>query len=75
MMTNSNRYSDNRSVTDRPLATRPLAKIRADKATRRKREIALLLVSLCIVIASVVLREPFLILVSIFPALASFGQR
>jgi hypothetical protein len=64
MATQTNRASDNRL----------LAKVRADKATRRRREIALLLASLGLVIGAFVFQEPFLILISVFPALASYSQ-
>jgi hypothetical protein len=53
----------------------PVALIKAKKEARRKREIALLLVALGCVVGALVLREPFLVLVSVFPALASYGQR
>jgi hypothetical protein len=52
-----------------------VTKLKARKAARRRREIALLAIASAFVVAALVLREPFLILVSIFPALASFGQR
>lgn len=52
-----------------------VARLRTRKETRRKREIALILLALGFVAAAVVFDEPFLILVSIFPALASYGQR
>jgi hypothetical protein len=65
MATDANRASDNR----------PLARVRANKATRRKREIALLLASLGLAIGAFIFHEPFLILISIFPALASYSQR
>lgn len=52
-----------------------VARIKARKAARRKREIALLLLSLGLAIAAFVFDQPFLILVSVFPALASYGQR
>jgi hypothetical protein len=52
-----------------------VAKIKASKAVRRKREAALLLVALGFAIAAFVFQEPFLILVSVFPALASYSQR
>jgi len=45
------------------------------QAVRRRREIALLALSLGFVLAALLLHEPFLILISIFPALASYGQR
>lgn len=45
------------------------------QAARRRREIALLSIALGFVIAALLLHEPFLILMSIFPALASYGQR
>lgn len=45
------------------------------QAVRRRREIALLAIALGFVIAALLLHEPFLILMSIFPALASYGQR
>jgi hypothetical protein len=45
------------------------------KMVRRRREIALLALSLGFVIAALALHEPFLILISLFPALASYGQR
>lgn len=45
------------------------------KTVRRRREIALLALSLGFVIAALALHEPFLILISLFPALASYGQR
>lgn len=52
-----------------------IARLRTRKETRRKREIALLLLALGFVAAAVVFDEPFLVLASIFPALASYGQR
>ena len=52
-----------------------VVQIKAKKAARRKREIALLLLSLGFAGAAFVLHEPFLILISVFPALASYGQR
>jgi hypothetical protein len=52
-----------------------VAKIRAGKAMRRKREIALLLVALVLAAAALIVREPFLVLISVFPALASYSQR
>ena len=52
-----------------------MARLRARKASRRRREIALLLLSLGFVAAAVAFDEPALILISVFPALASYGQR
>lgn len=52
-----------------------VARIKASKATHRKREIALLAIALGLAAAALVLREPFLVLISVFPALASYGQR
>jgi hypothetical protein len=57
--------------TDNP----SVARIKGNKTARRKREIALLLLSLGIAVAAFVFHEPFLILISVFPALASYGQR
>jgi|GEM_PF-3613737 type II secretory pathway component PulM len=45
------------------------------RAARRRREIALLGLSLALVVAALLLGEPFLILAGLFPALASYGQR
>ena len=64
-MTTSNQPSPN------PL----VARIKARKAARRKREAALLLVALGFAVAAFVFQEPILILVSVFPALASYSQR
>lgn len=52
-----------------------VARIKAKKEARRKREIALLLLSLGFAVAAFVFHEPFLILISVFPALASYSQR
>src|SRR5262249_11325945 len=52
-----------------------IARLKARKETRRKREIALLLLSGVFVLAAFALGEPALILISVFPALASYGQR
>jgi len=52
-----------------------IAKIKASKTTRRKREIALLMASVCLAAAALIFREPFLVLISVFPALASYSQR
>lgn len=58
-----------------PPASRGLARIRDKKAVRRKREIALLALSLCLALSALIFHEPFLILMSVFPALASYSQR
>jgi hypothetical protein len=50
-------------------------RLRARKESRRRREIALLALSLVFVAAAIWLDEPALILISVFPALASYGQR
>jgi len=62
--------STNPSLPD-PIITR----IKASKATRRKREIALLSLSFALAVAALLINEPFLVLISVFPALASYGQR
>ena len=58
-----------------PSASKGLARIRDTKAVRRKREIALLALSLCLAASALIFHEPFLVLVSVFPALASYSQR
>ena len=62
--------STNSSPHD-PIVTR----LKASKATRRRREIALLILAAGLAAAALVLNEPVLVLVSVFPALASYGQR
>jgi hypothetical protein len=52
-----------------------LARIHRAKAKRRKREIALLVLAGALALAALICNEPALILISIFPALASYGQR
>jgi len=52
--------------------TPTVARSRARKEIRRKRELAL---SLAFVAAAIFFDEPALILISVFPALASYGQR
>jgi Na+/H+ antiporter NhaD/arsenite permease-like protein len=69
-MTTASAGSDGHSSTR---AT--IARLKRRKAIRRKREIALLALSFGIVLAAFALGEPFLVLVSLFPALASYGQR
>lgn len=63
-----------RSETRAP-RTPTVARLRTRREIRRKREIALLALSLAFVAAAVVFREPALILIGVFPALASYGQR
>jgi len=58
-----------------PSTSTGLARIRDKKAVRRKREIALLALSLCLAVSALIFHEPFLVLVSVFPALASYSQR
>jgi hypothetical protein len=55
--------------------TPTVARLRARKDMRRKRELALLALALAFVAAAIFFDEPALILVSVFPALASYGQR
>jgi len=55
--------------------TPTVARSRARKEIRRKRELALLALSLAFVAAAIFFDEPALILISVFPALASCGQR
>jgi hypothetical protein len=59
------------SASHEPLVSR----LKASKATRRKREIALLMLSLALVVAALVTGQPALVLLAVFPALASYGQR
>ena len=55
--------------------TPTVARLRARKTLRRRRELALLALALGFVAAAIFFDEPALILVSVFPALASYGQR
>jgi hypothetical protein len=48
---------------------------RARRALRRRIEIALLVVALCLVLAAIAFHKPVLILLSIIPALASHMRR
>ena len=64
-----------RTRANSPSGNPLVARIKASKATRRKREVALLAIALCIAAAALVFREPFLVLISVFPALASYSQR
>ncbi|MET0232187.1 MAG: hypothetical protein ABW186_14730 [Rhodanobacteraceae bacterium] len=59
------------TVSNDPLVSR----LKARKATRRKREIALLALSLVLVVAALAFDQPALVLLAVFPALASYGQR
>jgi len=59
------------TVSKDPLVSR----MKARKATRRKREVALLALSLMLVVAALAFDQPALILLAVFPALASYGQR
>jgi len=58
-------------VANEPLVSRHNAR----KAARRKREIALLALSLALVVAALAFDQAALILLAVFPALASYGQR
>jgi hypothetical protein len=74
------RRSDRRDETVMPstntVANEPLvSRLRARKATRRRREIALLALSLVLVVAALAFDQAALILLAVFPALASYGQR
>jgi len=62
------------STPAEPLS-RIVTELKTRKKSRRKREVALLVIALAFVMAAVIFREPILILVSVFPALASYGQR
>jgi len=52
-----------------------IARLKARKAARRKREIALLVLAFGLAVAALVFDQPVLVLISVFPALASYGQR
>lgn len=54
---------------------RLVSHLKARKAARRKREVALLALSLALVVASLAFDQPALVLLAVFPALASYGQR
>ena len=63
-------------ISTHTASTDPLvSRLKARKAARRKREIALLTLSVVLVIAALAFDQPALILLAVFPALASYGQR
>lgn len=59
------------TVSNDPLVSR----LKARKAIRRRREMALLALSVVLVVAALAFNQPALILFAVFPALASYGQR